>query len=195
MPSYTRVGIISNALVRLGENPIQSESEKTAEALVATTIYEEVVATALSQFSWSFAFKSVKPPQTLIASAESDLTSRFDFVYTVPPEAINILGLRSRDDYEMTEKNQLWTNDDEAEIYYIREVTESQFKPWFVSGIVAELANAFCLAITGDNSRKEVLMRERDTAMALARNTDSKQRTPKQLFYMELYLPEPEVRF
>jgi hypothetical protein len=194
MPTPSKLGIISNALVRLGEKPLQSLDDDRAEKIVANEIWDEVVQNALASHPWTFALAQVTPPQ--LVSYTNDFTSRYDYAYELPiEEVVRVIGLESRMDYIIAEDRELWTNDNEPEIWYIRNVPVQEFQPWFVSGLVVELAAAFSLGLTGDNSRTELFDRKAVKAMMKARNIDSQSVTPKQLEYMDLIYPRPEILF
>jgi hypothetical protein len=194
MTTPSKLGIISNALVRLGEKPIQSIDSEDAEAVMASAIFDEVTLTALSSTPWSFATARVKPPQ--LVSYTNDFTSRYQYAYELPiDEVIRVLGLESRCDYMIAEDRELWTDDNEAEIWYVRDVPVQEWQPWFVSGIVMELASAFALAITGDNARTELFARLARDQMAKARNIDSQHVPPMFLDYMDLIRREGDVLF
>jgi hypothetical protein len=196
MPVPSKLGIISNALVRLGEKPLQSLDSDEAEAVMASAIYDEVTMTALASNPWSFAIANVSPPQLAAASYTNDFTSRYQYAYELPvDDVIRVLGLESRDEYLISEDRELWTNDNDVEIWYIKEVPVQEYAPWFVSGLVMELAAAFSLSITGDNARTELFDRMARREMAKARNIDSQHVPPKFLDYMELILREGQVLF
>jgi hypothetical protein len=179
--------------VRLGAAPIQSESENKTEAIVASTIYDEVRANQLAGYPWSFALSKITPAQ--FGSPRNDFTDRFDVVYQVPAEAMRVLRLTSGAEFIVTENNELWTDDSQASIWYIRDVPESEFKPWFVTGMVKELASAFALAVTGDNSRAEFFAALARDQWSISKNDDSQQSTPLNFEYMRLIRTEPEVMF
>lgn len=193
MPSYTKVSLTANALVRLGEAPIQSLSDKRATAVAAATVFDEIFAERLASYPWSFALSTVDPAQ--LGSPVNDLTRWYDFAYPVPVDALRVLRLSSRALYELASENELWTDDDDAEIWYIKDIPVNQIKPWFASAMVKELASAFAISITGDNTRADLLARQAEKQWVMARNDDSQQRTPAQLRYMDLIRAEPEILF
>lgn len=193
MPTPSKLGIIGNAFVRLGHKPPQSLNDTSAQATLAAQIYDEVVQTELASNPWSFALAQLSPPQ--LASYTNDFTSKYDYAYELTNDVIRVIGLQSRNEYMVSENRELWTNDSSPEIWYIKDVPVQQFQPWFVSSVVAQLAAAFSLSITGDNSRTEFFSRMAEDKSIAARNIDSQHVSPKFLQYMDLIWAESDVLF
>ena len=56
---FTKIDLCSMALLKLGEKPIQSWHEDSAEAQLARTLFDSTVDTLLSVFPWRFATQTV----------------------------------------------------------------------------------------------------------------------------------------
>ena len=63
---FTKIDLCSMALLKLGEQPIQSWHENSAAAQLARTLFESTVDTLLATFPWRFA------TQNLILTRNSD---------------------------------------------------------------------------------------------------------------------------
>ena len=173
----SNIELCSAALVKLGATGISSFSDGTAEADVAGTLYEIVRDGLLGTHPWSFATAHAE----LIQLPTAPLTD-FDYAFELPTDFIK--GLSAGDDgrgrgaiYQIV-GNEVHSNYEEITLTYIKRAAEDIFPTYFVSALVNRLAAEFCLPLTENASRSDLLYRLADTELKLAKLIDSQQDTP-----------------
>jgi len=166
----TEVSICSNALRRLGDDPITSLTDDTERARLCNAFYEPVRDSVLRSHPWNFA----------IARAElSKLTSTpaFDYSYEfnlpTDPYCLRVLKMEY-DDYEFKiEGRKLLANEDSAKILYIAKVTDpAQFDPLFVDVLTSKLCAELSYAVTGSNTLSKMMWENYDNKLREARTVD-----------------------
>ena len=175
--SLSDVELCSAALVKLGAAGISSFEDGTAEAEVAKTLYDIVCDGLLGLHPWSF------------ATAHADLsilpttpTTDFDYAFELPPDFIKALSAGDEERgrgivYQMV-GNELHTNYEEVVLAYVKRADEADFPTYFVSALINRLAAEFCLPLTENSSRSDLLFKMADTELRLAKLIDSQQDTP-----------------
>ncbi len=172
--NLTAIDICSQALVKLGANPISSFEEETTEARVATQLYSVVAESLLTSYPWRFALTQNKLNR-LVKVPESD----FRYAYALPNDCIRILsaGTAGRGqglDYRICGR-ELHTNTDTVLLSYVYRPSESDFPPFFVQALIARLAAEFCLPLTESTSRTDYLRKLSGEELQNARLIDSQQ--------------------
>ena len=178
--SLTDVELCSAALVKLGAAGISSFSDGTAEAEVANTLYDIVRDGLLSLHPWSFA--TAHAELTLLPTPPA---TNFNYAFDLPADFIKALSAggeaRSRGAIYQIVGGELHANEEEITLTYIKRADEADFSTFFVSALINRLAAEFCLPITENSSRSELLFRLADTELRLAKLIDSQQDTPPQI--------------
>ncbi len=184
----TAIGLCSRALVKCGSGPISSFDEGSAEAEVANALYAGRRDGCLAQHPWSFA----KAQATLARLAASPLAD-YEHAYQLPTDYLRIISAGETAgrglDYRILE-GRLHTDADQVVLTYIFRQAESQFPAWFDQMLVAYLAAEFCLPLTENASRAELLWRQAEMEFARAKTLDS-QAQPAQAIE---HFPLVEVR-
>jgi hypothetical protein len=75
----------------------------------------------------------------------------------------------------------LHCNAEEVVLSYVRRVDESQFPAPFAEALIGRLAAEFCLPLTEDAGRAQLLHTRAELLLKSARNIDSQQATPRAL--------------
>ncbi|MGI9487322.1 MAG: hypothetical protein ACR2RF_15885 [Geminicoccaceae bacterium] len=173
----SNVELCSAALVKLGAEGILSFSDGTAEADVAGTLYDIVRDGLLVVHPWSFATAHAK----LVQLPTAPLTD-FEYAFELPSDFIKALSAgddcRGRGAVYQVIGREVHTNHEEITFAYIKRADEADFPAYFVSALVNRLAAEFCLPLTENASRSELLFKVADTELKLAKLIDSQQDTP-----------------
>lgn len=181
----TKVGIINNALVRLGQAPISSLSDPKAEAIAADAVYTQVKRDALNKNDWTFALREAQPAE--LATPQSDFSdTRFNHAYPFPNDGLRVLGITDRSEYQESFGLELWTAATNPQFIYIADVDEGSFPPEFVTWMVLELAGAFALTITQDITRAEFFQKAAVNAWVDAKGVDAQRDSPLRLIYEDM---------
>jgi len=175
--SLSNVELCSAALVKLGAASISSFDDGTAEADVAKTLYNVVRDGLLGLHPWSFATAHAELT-SLLTSPATD----FDHAFDLPPDFIKALSAgdeeRGRGIVYQLIGNELHTNYEEVTLAYVKRADEADFPTYFVSALINRLAAEFCLPLTENTSRSDLLYKLADTELRLAKLIDSQQDTP-----------------
>ena len=175
--SLSNVELCSAALVKIGAASISSFNDGTTEADVAKTLYDIVRDGLLGLHPWSFA--TAHAELTLLATPP---TTDFDYAFELPTDLIKTLSAgdeeRGRGVVYQLIGRELHTNYEEVTLAYIRRADEADFPTYFVSALINRLAAEFCLPLTENTSRSDLLFKLADTELRLAKLIDSQQDTP-----------------
>lgn len=175
--SLSNIELCSAALVKLGAESISSFNDGTAEADIAKTLYDIVRDGLLGTHPWSFATAHAE----LVQLPTAPLTD-FEYAFELPTDFIKGLSAgdecRSRGAVYQVIGREVHTNYEEITFAYVRRADEADFPAYFVSALVNRLAAEFCLPLTENSSRSELLFRLADTELKLAKLIDSQQDTP-----------------
>lgn len=170
MPSSIKIA--SNALVLIGDNPINAFDEPGAGAQAAANLYEETKKRLLSAHPWSFALKQQRLNQ--LAGTPDTLTG-FQFAYQLPADLIRIWRAQLHSNYTLLGK-QLLSNQSEVLLTYIFDVNETDLPPHFVKFLEYSLASDFAIAVTEDAKKAELYERKAINAGAQAMGIDAQGR-------------------
>lgn len=166
----TEVSICSNALRKLGDDPITSLSDNTERARLCNAFYEPTRDAVLRSHPWNFA---------IARASLSKLTSTpafdYSYEYTLPtnPYCLRVLKMEY-DDYEFkVEGRKLLTDEGTAKILYVAKITDTaQFDPMFTEVLTARLAAELAYAITGSNGMSKQMWELYDIKISEARSID-----------------------
>lgn len=178
--------VVNEGLVRLGVPPLASLSDQSAQALAADTIYRTTRESALAEHPWSFAHREVTLPKLSI-SIEASRNTSFEYVYQIPNDSLRVLGLRSLETFGLA-GDQLYTNDNNARLVYIADVSESQWPSYFAKQVSFQFAAAVSIALTENTSRAELMYGLASEQRRTARAVDSMQTPPHVFNLMRVYL-------
>lgn len=170
------LALSSRALLKIGAQPVTSLDEGTAEAEVAANLYPVIRDALLSLHPWSFATGQASLPR-LSATPTGD----FQHAFQLPPGFLRALSAGPPGSgrglaYRILE-NRLHADAPQVVLTYIFRPDESAFPPFFDAALVARLAAEFCLPLTENASRAEMLYRLAEQELRAARQADSQQAT------------------
>jgi len=173
----SNVELCSAALVKLGAEGISSFNDGTTEADVAATLYDIILDGLLAAHPWSFATARAE----VVQLSDTPLTE-FEYAFEIPADFIKALSAgdecRGRGAVYQIIGREIHTNYEELILSYIKRADEADFPAYFVSALVNRLAAEFCLPLTENASRSDLLFKVADTELRLAKLIDSQQDTP-----------------
>jgi hypothetical protein len=172
--ALTALILCSRALLKLGAQTIASFDEGTAEAEVAANLYPSVRDALLSAHPWSFA-----TGQAALVRLDATPAADFRHAFQLPPALLRVLsaGGPGRGDgllYRLQE-NRLHSDAAQVTLTWIFRPEEPAFPPFFAAALIARLAAEFCLPLTENAARAEVLHRLAEQELRHARTLDSQQ--------------------
>lgn len=174
------IGICSRALVKIGAKPIASFADGSAESEIASLLYGPARDAVLSSYAWSFATK-----QIALTRLEAAPVADFQYSYQLPNDFLRALsagnGGRGRGLRFRIYRDMLQTNAEEVVLTYIYRAGEEECPAYFDTVVIARLAAEFCLPLTENASRADVIIRAAEQEFTRARQLDAQQDTPNKI--------------
>ena len=152
----TKIDLCSMALLKLGEQPIQSLSDDTAAAKLGRTFVDVVIDGLLALHPWRFASRSY------------DLLANIDGTFDIPTDVLRIV----KNNGQIAE-NKIISPDQKISIIAIVRVSPENFPSYFVSLVATKLAMEFCMPITSDQTLFRTLVALYETELQNAKFIDS----------------------
>ncbi len=173
--ALSAIGLCSRALLKIGATPVASFDDGTAEAQVAQALYATTRDALLSANPWSFATAQARLPR-LDEQPVADFTAVFqlpaDFLRALSAGAGRGRGL----EYRITGRT-LHAGSDAVVLTYVRRPDEADFPAFFDQALIARLAAEFCIPLTENSSRAEMLAKAAESDFRRARLIDAQQDT------------------
>lgn len=163
----------------IGANPITSFSDGSAEANVATEVYEDLVQEELSMYPWSFAKE-----QEALGLLAAEPVDEWTYAYQLPNTVLAVLRVTVNSNPIQFERFGDKIFCDEAEdvvATFIFRATEPAWTPYFTSLVVHKLAALFATAIAERPKLATAIYGELEAVRVLARNRDSASQTTRRI--------------
>jgi hypothetical protein len=174
----TEVSICSNALRKLGDDPITSLTEDTERARLCNAFYESSRDSLLRSHPWNFAIT-----RATLAQLSTTPAYGFSYQYALPtdPYCLRVLEMEYQDyifkiENLATEGRVLLTDESTAKILYIARITDtSLFDSLFVDLLTAKLSINLAYAITGSLKVQEQMYLLYTKILSEARSVDGQE--------------------
>lgn len=181
----TAVSICSNALIMLGENPINSFTEAASpggldRARIADNLWESVRDSLLRSHPWNCAIKRV----TLSPEAT---TPEFGFTYRyiLPSDwlrNVEINGVMADDVDYMVEGRRILIDESALKLRYVyRNADPTTWDAMLVKAAELAMASEMAYPITQSSAKEEMMERRFERYMARARAVDGQSESPATL--------------
>lgn len=172
--ALSALALSSRALLKIGAQPVASFDEGTAEAEVAANLYPGIRDALLASHPWSFA-----TAQAALGRLSAVPRAEFAFAFQLPAGFLRALSAgtagRARGIVYRLQEDRLFTDAESVALTYLFRPDESAFPPYFAAALAARLAAEFCIPLTENSSRAEMLYRLADAELRVARLADSQQ--------------------
>jgi len=174
----TDVSICSNALRRLGDDPITSLIDDTERARLCNAFFGDSRDHILRSHPWNFA---------ITRASLSKLTAKpsygFAYMYSLPnnPYCLRVLEMEYPDyvfkiENDATNGRVLLTDEDSARILYVARITNpSLYDSMFVDLLTAKLAVDLCYAVTGSTALQAQMDKAYQQKLSEARSIDGQE--------------------
>jgi hypothetical protein len=174
----TEVSICSNALRKLGDDPITSLTDDTERARLCNSFYESSRDACLRAHPWNFAIT-----RATLAQLSTTPAYGFSYQYALPtdPYCLRVLEMEYQDyifkvENLATEGRVLLTDESTAKILYIARVTDTTlFDSLFVDLLTAKLSINLSYAITGSLKVQEQMYLLYTKILSEARSVDGQE--------------------
>ena len=140
-------------------------------------MWDNVRDSLLQSYPWNFAIK--------LASIAVDGTAPawgYDRRYLLPTDFLNLLSIKEDPDYRIIGKYIHTDASAPLKIKYTARIESAgQFDPLFAEALAATIAVEICEVLTQSNTKKQMLIAERDRTIANAYAADAIQDPPQEL--------------
>lgn len=165
----SKIELVSNALILIGDLPLNTLVGNSRPQVVANALYDNIVKNELSKHRWGFARRKAQ----LSLLAEIPVDNEFDGAYQMPSDLITLIKINPNVNYQVY-GDKVYTNYAQA-LYcdYIKDVTEDNWPVYFAKMIEYALARDFASSIRDSAASADRMAAEYLNASRMARYTDS----------------------
>jgi hypothetical protein len=159
--------VVANmALARLGAKRLNDlTNDQSVEAIQARMFYGQTRDALLRSHSWGFAIK-----REILSEDTTTPVFEWDHAYLLPSDCLRAVSLYDTSASYAIEGERLLTNDDEANLIYIRKVTDpTEFDSLFVEVLVLKLSLELCMPLKNDQALRQSIWQELAMATSRAR--------------------------
>ena len=167
----SKIQLISNALILIGDLPVTSLSGNSRAETVANNLYDSVVQNELTKFRWGFARKKAQ----LSLTAESPIGNEWQYSYQLPADLLVLIKLNPNIKYQIIGDKVYCNISGSLFCDYIASAPESEWPPYFSKMIEYALAMEFAPSIRDSASSMQLMAQQYINASRMARYTDSQQ--------------------
>jgi hypothetical protein len=179
----TDIEVAQKAMVLVGLEPLASFTDQTDEALVANTIFEDVVEDCLAQHNWNFA-----TGQKTLSRLTAAPVDRWDAAYALPtsPAVVQVQTVTIDDQpqqYDIYERY-VYINAEVSEdvvLNYIYRPETQYWPPAFTMWVIFRLASVFALSVTRKADVAKSYVDLAEAQFRRAKSRDSQQVTTQGL--------------
>ena len=174
----TEVSICSNALRKLGDDPITSLTDDTERARLCNAFYETARDSLLRSHPWNFAITRAS-----LTRLSSTPAYGFSYQYALPtdPYCLRVLEMEYQDyifkiENLATEGRVLLSDESTAKILYIGRITDTAlFDSLFVDTLTAHLAVKLAYPITNSTTLQAQMHKLYQAKLSEARSVDGQE--------------------
>ena len=152
----TKIDICSFALLKLGEEPIQSLTDNSAAAQLSRTLFDPVIDALTASHPWRFAQKQYA------------LSKTTDEDFLIPADVLRVLDCRGE-----VVGNKIVSPSNAITINTIVRTGPENFPSYFVSLAATKLAMEFCIPLSGDQNIFRMLVALYESELRSAKFIDS----------------------
>lgn len=167
----SQIDLISNALILIGDIPINSLTGNSRAQTVGANLYDNIVQNELTKHRWGFARRKAQ----LSLLVDEPLDDDWRSIYQLPTDLLTLIKLNPNTGYQIY-GDKVYTNLTETlHCDYIRNVAESEWPVYFSKMIEYALARDFASSIRDSAASADRMAAEYLNASRMARFTDSQQ--------------------
>ena len=167
----SKIQLISNALILIGDPPITSLEGNSRAQTVANNLYDNIVQNELTKYRWGFARKKIQ----LDLTTEVPVGTEWQSIYQLPADLLFLIKINPQVPYGLY-GDKLYCNASSAIFAdYIYNAPESTWPVYFSKMIEYALAMDFAPSIRDSAASMDANARQYINASRMARFTDSQQ--------------------
>lgn len=169
----SKIQLISNALILIGDTPITSIDGGTRRETVARNLYDNIVENELTKHRWGFARRIAQ--MALTTETPIDYSQRWRSIYQLPTDLLFLINVTPDNQYQIYGDKVYSTTAVELYADYIAKVPESEWPVYFSKMIEYALAMDFAASIRDSSSARAEMAAAYVNQSRMARFTDSQQ--------------------
>lgn len=170
----SRVGVINSALIKIGTQTINSETEQSQQARVCSARLDDILESLLQEHDWNFAVERV----ALAKSTEAPAFG-YNYKYSLPSDCLQPIREESNSEFKVESDRFIHSNVENFQLIYLKKITDmNQLTPEFREALAYRLAAEVCYNLTGDQNQTMIMVREGNNALRVARLRDAQAETP-----------------
>lgn len=154
--TMTKIDLCSMALLKLGEQPIETLDSDTPSAKLGKTLVDFVIDNLLSAHPWNF------------ACGIRELVKNQDGVFEIPSDILRIVKVHGK-----VSKNKIIADGNKISVLAISRVDVESFPSYFVSLVTTKLAMEFCMPLLSDQTVFRTMAALYETELQTAKFIDS----------------------
>lgn len=166
----SKIDLISNALILIGDTPINSLTGSTRREQVAANLYDNIVKSEIAKHRWGFARKKAQLPLTT-----SKPIDEWNSIYQLPTDLISLIKIEPHVPYQIYGDKVYANVAGKMTCDYIGDVPESSWPVYFSKMIEYALASDFATSIRDSSSIMQEMNAKYLNQSRMARATDSQQ--------------------
>jgi hypothetical protein len=167
----SKLSLINNALILIGDVPLTSLTSGTRAQVVATSLYDNIIENELSKHRWGFARSIAELSKDVAAPVGNEWQTS----YTLPADMLALIKIDPSVPYQIINSNVYCNYSGTLFCDYIRKPSEVAWPAYFAKMIEYALAMDFAPSIRDSASSMEILAQQYLNASRMARYTDSQQ--------------------
>lgn len=187
-PPTTDIEIISNALVLLGKNSVQTINEASEFEVAAQKFYDLLVSSELAKNTWKFATKMVDLAR--VAAFDPDF-AWYSTAYDLPADFLSLVRIYPFVPYQIVGRRIYCSSTGRLQLMYNWNAPVSYWSAPFKEYMVYALASKLAPSVAENSALTQMMIMERNAAKAIAMYVDS-QNSPNVPFQS---IPWINVRF
>ncbi len=152
----TKIDLCSMALLKLGEEPIQSLTDDSAAAKLSRTLFEPVIDALVAIYPWRF------------ATYDIELVRNTDGNFLLPSNVLRVLNTSGR-----IVGNRIFSDAETVKITALVRTAPDNFPAYFISLAATRLAMEFCVPLLGDQTVFRMLVALYETELQTAKFLDA----------------------
>jgi hypothetical protein len=167
----TSVSICSNALVKLGDDPITSLTDPTTRARHCNRLFTPTLEAVLREANWNDSIKRAR-----LAQLVTEPVWEFDYAYSLPSDYMKMVKTSLDEDKLMykIENGKLLTNESEVYLAYVYNNSNvASYDSLHVETLTFAMAFALANAITGKVSHADRMEKAFSDSLKKARLSDA----------------------
>lgn len=175
----SKIELISNALILIGDAPISSLEDRGAGSIAASNLYENTYRGLLSEHMWRFAIKNAQ-----LSRLAGEPTTPYKYAFQLPSDFIYLVRAGGKNNYGAIQdfeiyEDQVHCNYPELWVDYTYRVNEDKLPAWFVQTFEFLLASKLAIPVTGNSTRAQYYAGEYERQVRKARHADASERPNK----------------